>query len=337
MKRIRNEDIKKAMSVLGITDIHTEYAYVKKVHKKLLLKWHPDTCSADKVEEYTRKCAEINAAFDVLEKAYELGMMGPGAKDFTESSNENSSNETNTNTESSYTHTNDTNSSDNSKQDGTAGAHGYDYQSAYNSYFYYKDMRERQQREREQREYERREQQRKEFEKMCERKHYEFLIHNAVWNIIFYAICFRHIYNSLTETDLAYKNMLIKETPYYLSVLIVIFYALKLIYVTMVLDGGESEILPNFCKLFVPIAFVFPIIYTFLHGVEAAMIFYLYFFGWVAFEWMMDVRIYANLERMSIGTIKGKKVSLPFVIFGTAELIAIAFGTYVAIAAIYIK
>lgn len=131
--------------------------------------------------------------------------------------------------------------------------------------------------------------------------------------------------------------MYIKETPYYFSELIVVFYVLKLMYVVLVLDGGESELMFNFCKIYIPIAFVYPIIYTFLHGVEAAFVFSIYLAGWAVFEWLMNIKIYENLDRMSIGTVKGKKFSLPFIFFGLEEVISIAFGIYVAIAAIYIK
>ena len=162
-----------------------------------------------------------------------------------------------------------------------------------------------------------------------------YLLHNAVWNFIFYAICIRHIYRTFTEIDLGYKNMYIKETPYYFSVLIFVFYLLKSMYVTIVLDSGETEYLSIFCMIYLPLSFIYPIVYTFLHGAEAAMIFSLYSVVWAIFEWLMNIKIYENA--MCIGTIKGKKVSLPLVFFGAEEVIVIVFGIYVAIAAIYIK
>ena len=318
---VSRDEVKKAMDILGITDVHVEYAYVKKVHKKLLLKWHPDSCPEGKAEEYTKRSAEINAAFDVLEKAYKIGMMGPGVKDFKDDSSERANDKTKASGGSSYT----TTGSNNSTQDNTTNAYSNNYQNqnAYDTNSYYRDLHEKQQREYVRREY--------------ERKNSRYLLHNAVWNFIFYAICIKHIYRIFTEIDLEYKNMYIKETPYYFSVLIVIFYALKLMYVSFVLDGGESELMHIFCKIYMPIAFLYPFIYTFLHGENAAIVFSLYFAGWAIFEWFMNVKIYANLDVLSIGIIKGKKLSLPFIFFTVEEFIAIAFGIYVAIAAVFIK
>lgn len=294
---VSGNEVKKAMDVFGITDIHVEFAYVKKLHKQLLLKWHPDSCPEGKTEEYTKRSAEINAAFDILEKAYEIGMMGPGVKDFREETSSERSNDNTTNT------------------------NNYQKQNTYNTYEYYRDIHERQQREFVRREY--------------ERRNNMYLLHNAVWNFIFYAICIRHIYRTFTEIDLGYKNMYIKETPYYFSVLIFVFYLLKSMYVTIVLDSGETEYLSIFCMIYLPLSFIYPIVYTFLHGAEAAMIFSLYSVVWAVFEWLMNIKIYENA--MCIGTIKGKKVSLPLVFFGAEEVIVVVFGIYVAIAAIYIK
>ena len=294
---VSGNEVKKAMDVFGITDVHVEFAYVKKLHKQLLLKWHPDSCPEGKTEEYTKRSAEINAAFDVLEKAYKIGMMGPGVKDFREEASSERSNDNTTNT------------------------NNHQKQNTYNTYEYYRDLHERQQREFVRREY--------------ERRNNMYLLHNAVWNFIFYAICIRHIYRTFTEIDLGYKNMYIKETPYYFSVLIFVFYLLKSMYVTIVLDSGETEYLSIFCMIYLPLSFIYPIVYTFLHGAEAAMIFSLYFVVWAVFEWLMNIKIYEKV--MCIGTIKGKKVSLPLVFFGAEEVIVIVFGIYVAIAAIYIK
>ncbi len=293
---VSGNEVKKAMDVFGITDVHVEFAYVKKLHKQLLLKWHPDSCPEGKTEEYTKRSAEINAAFDVLEKAYKIGMMGPGVKDFREEASSERSNDNTTNT------------------------NNHQKQNTYNTYEYYRDLHERQQREFVRREY--------------ERRNNMYLLHNAVWNFIFYAICIRHIYRTFTEIDLGYKNMYIKETPYYFSVLIFVFYLLKSMYVTIVLDSGETEYLSIFCMIYLPLSFIYPIVYTFLHGAEAAMIFSLYFVVWAVFEWLMNIKIYEKV--MCIGTIKGKKVSLPLVFFGAEEVIVIVFGIYVAIAAIYI-
>ena len=294
---VSGNEVKKAMDVFGITDVHVEFAYVKKLHKQLLLKWHPDSCPEGKTEEYTKRSAEINAAFDVLEKAYKIGMMGPGVKDFREEASSERSNDNTTNT------------------------NNHQKQNTYNTYEYYRDLHERQQREFVRREY--------------ERRNNMYLLHNAVWNFIFYAICIKHIYRTFTEIDLGYKNMYIKETPYYFSVLIFVFYLLKSMYVTIVLDSGETEYLSIFCMIYLPLSFIYPIVYTFLHGAEAAMMFSLYSVVWAVFEWLMNIKIYENA--MCIGTIKGKKVSLPLVFFGAEEVIVVVFGIYVAIAAIYIK
>ena len=248
-------------------------------------------------EKYIKRSAEINAAVDVLEKAYKIGMMGPGVKDFREETSSERANDNTTNT------------------------NNHQKQNTYNTYEYYRDLHERQQREFVRREY--------------ERRNNMYLLHNAVWNFIFYAICIRHIYRTFTEIDLGYKNMYIKETPYYFSVLIFVFYLLKSMYVTIVLDSGETEYLSIFCMIYLPLSFIYPIVYTFLHGAEAAMIFSLYSVVWAVFEWLMNIKIYENV--MCIGTIKGKKVSLPLVFFGAEEVIVIVFGIYVAIAAIYIK
>lgn len=183
---VSGNEVKKAMDVFGITDVHVKFAYVKKLHKQLLLKWHPDSCPEGKTEEYTKRSAEINAAFDILEKAYEIGMMGPGVKDFREEASSERANDNTTNT------------------------NNHQKQNTYNTYEYYRDLHERQQREFVRREY--------------ERRNNMYLLHNAVWNFIFYAICIRHIYRTFTEIDLGYKNMYIKETPYYFSVLILVFY-----------------------------------------------------------------------------------------------------------------
>lgn len=294
---VSGNEVKKAMDVFGITDVHVEFAYVKKLHKQLLLKWHPDSCPKGKTEEYTKRSAEINAAFDILEKAYEIGMMGPDVKDFREEASSERSNDNTTNT------------------------NNHQKQNTYNTYEYYRDLHERQQREFVRREY--------------ERRNNMYLLHNAVWNFIFYAICIRHIYRTFTEIDLGYKNMYIKETPYYFSVLIFVFYLLKSMYVTIVLDSGETEYFSIFCMIYLPLSFIYPIVYTFLHGAEAAMIFSLYSVVWAVFEWLMNIKIYEKV--MCIGTIKGKKVSLPLVFFGAEEMIVVVFGIYVAIAAIYIK
>lgn len=48
-------------------------------------------------EKYIKRSAEINAAFDVLEKAYKIGMMGPDVKDFREEASSERSNDNTTN------------------------------------------------------------------------------------------------------------------------------------------------------------------------------------------------------------------------------------------------
>lgn len=290
---VNRDDVKKAMNVLGITDIHVELTYVKKVHKRLLIRWHPDSCPEGMVEEYTKKSAEINSAFDVLVEAYDLGLMGPGAEDFSETSK-------------------------GGETDKAKAGNNHQSNAGYNAYSYYEDviMRER---------------------SAYKRRYNKYLFHNGIWNFIFYAICIRYIYGTLTEVDLELKNILIKETPYVLSLYIIIFYLLKSVYVVLVVDGGESELMFDFCRIYIPIAFVFPIVYLFMHSTKAAIVFLIYFAVWAVFEWIMDIKVYDKLDVMRIEIIKGKKISLPLIFFTVEELIVIAFGIYVAIAAIYIK
>ena len=326
------DEVKKAMNVLGITEINTEYAYVKKVHKKLLVKWHPDSCPDGKTEEYTKKSAEINAAFDVLTKAYDLGMMGPGAKEYSESTSTGKTDSTKTNNN--YSYTNNTNRTANSTKQSNTGQNGssnayssnsstnstnsysnnYQSYSSYNSYSYHNDWMERQRKER-------------------EVKYSSWLIHNGIWTFIFYAICFKYIYGALTEVDLELRNMLIKEAPYNFSVLIVVFYLIKL----FLLQGEESDIKTMFYRIVVPVAFMFPIIYTFMHGSTAATVFGAYFATWAVLEWYMDVIIYAKTDGLGIKTTKGKKITISFIFFAAEEVIVIVFGIYVAISAIFIK
>lgn len=322
------DEIKKAMDVFGITDVHVEFTYVKKVHKKLLVKWHPDSCPDGNVEEYTRKSAEINAAFDVLSKAYDLGLMGPGAKEFSETSNEKETN-TNTSSGSSYSYSNNTSSSSHANGYSSSGntnstkqnntntySNNYQSQSTYNEYSYYEATNEK---------------------RTYVRMNNYFLIFNGICNFIFYAICLRYIYRSFTEIDLVYKNMLIKEAPYNLSALIFVFYLVKRIYGIFALDDYEPGLFSFFCKIYLPIAFVFPFVYMFMRGAEAAIVFCFFLAGWAIFEWFMDIKIFRDLEIMRIKLIKVGRVSLLFIFFAIEEAIVVAFGIYIAIAAIYVK
>lgn len=77
-----NMTVREAMKVLGITDIHMTQQEVKIIYRKLLKKWHPDAAPDGSANLYTEKTAEINAAYDVVEKAYQNGSMGPDAKDY---------------------------------------------------------------------------------------------------------------------------------------------------------------------------------------------------------------------------------------------------------------
>ena len=59
--------------------------------------------------------------------------------------------------------------------------------------------------------------------------------------------------------------------------------------------------------------------------------------GWAIFEWFMDIKIFRDLEIMRIKLIKVGRVSLLFIFFAIEEAIVVAFGIYIAIAAIYVK
>lgn len=74
-----------------------------------------------------------------------------------------------------------------------------------------------------------------------------------------------------------------------------------------------------------------------MHGTNAAIVFSVYFTGWAVFEWLMDIKIYTDMDGMIIGTVKGRKLSLPFVFFAAEEMVVIVFGIYIAISAIFIK
>lgn len=77
---VSTSELKKAMDTLGISDIHIDKEQAKKIYKKLLLKWHPDACMNGEEQFYNEACAKINAAYEVIEKAYEEGLMGPKAQ-----------------------------------------------------------------------------------------------------------------------------------------------------------------------------------------------------------------------------------------------------------------
>lgn len=81
-----NMTVREAMKVLGITDIHMTQQEAKKIYHALIKKWHPDRCTLEERDLYTDKTAEINAAYDVIERAYQNGTMGPDAKDYYSSS-----------------------------------------------------------------------------------------------------------------------------------------------------------------------------------------------------------------------------------------------------------
>lgn len=77
---VNSDELKKAMGILGISDIHIDREEAKKIYKKLLLKWHPDSCPSGDERLYNEICTRINAAYEIIEKAYEEGLMGPNAK-----------------------------------------------------------------------------------------------------------------------------------------------------------------------------------------------------------------------------------------------------------------
>ncbi|MDO4187720.1 MAG: J domain-containing protein [Lachnospiraceae bacterium] len=79
---VSSEELRKAMETLNISDVHIEKEQVKTIYKKLLLKWHPDSCPSGEERFYNEISAKINAAYEVIEKAYSEGLMGPDAKTF---------------------------------------------------------------------------------------------------------------------------------------------------------------------------------------------------------------------------------------------------------------
>lgn len=77
---VNSEELKKAMDTLGISDIHIDRAQAKKIYKKLLIKWHPDSCHGGNERFYNETTAKINHAYEIIEKAYEEGLIGPDVK-----------------------------------------------------------------------------------------------------------------------------------------------------------------------------------------------------------------------------------------------------------------
>lgn len=77
---VSSNELKKAMEALGISDIYIERDQAKKIYKQLLLKWHPDSCPDGEERFYTEISAKINSAYEILEQAYNEGLMGPNAK-----------------------------------------------------------------------------------------------------------------------------------------------------------------------------------------------------------------------------------------------------------------
>lgn len=84
------------------------------------------------------------------------------------------------------------------------------------------------------------------------------------------------------------------------------------------------------------LSFPFPIIYTFLHGKVAAIVFAIYFAVWVAIEWRKNVKIYMKSKWIQI-KIRQKDINLFFFVFTVCEIIVTLFGIYVSGAAIFIK
>lgn len=129
---INSEELRKAMDTLGISDIHIDREQAKKIYKKLLMKWHPDACPDSDERFYNEISAKINSAYEIIEKAYEEGLMGPNAKTLSAnsySSNYSSSYSSNGSNYSDYSYNNDdaahsessyTNSSNNNSSSGNS-------------------------------------------------------------------------------------------------------------------------------------------------------------------------------------------------------------------------
>lgn len=327
---VSEQDVKKAMDVFGITDVHVELSYVKKVHRKLLLRWHPDSCPEGKVEEYTKKSAEINAAFDVMEKAFKMGLMGPSAKGFSDESYEDSDS-SEQQYEYSYDYYDKNNSSTNDNTYNNYNNNSYSYQNNYRNYKsddffekYYEAQFEAQ---------------RKQWQKRYEEERNINLVLNAFFNSIFYARCFLYMYCALVDFLFNDNNMLVKEAPYNLAMWVLIFGFIKsIIFALIGRDYSDEEL--SKIKLsggLTMVSFFFPWVYAFVHKDTAAMIFFIYFTGWAVIEWITNIRIYSDSEGSNFKMAERKSIRLGFYVFLTAELITIAFGVFVIIAAISIK
>ena len=121
---VSSEELRKAMETLNISDVHIEKEQVKKIYKKLLLKWHPDSCPSGEEHFYNEISAKINAAYEVIEKAYSEGLMGPGVKILESNYNQNTSSD------------NSSRSQEQSAQDVTYDSEIYDSPDLYSTLIY---------------------------------------------------------------------------------------------------------------------------------------------------------------------------------------------------------
>lgn len=338
---VSEQDIKKAMNTLGITDVHVELSYVKKVHRKLLLKWHPDSCPEGKAAEYTKKSAEINAAFDVIEKAFKMGYMGPSAKGFSEASGSYTADNTaNDEADDDYSYGYSTNES---YEDSDSSEQQYEYNYNYynNNYYSYQNNYENYKSDDFfEKYYEAQfEARKKQWQKRYEEERNIKLVLNAFFNSIFYARCFLYMYCALVDFLFNDNNMLVKEAPYNLAMWVLIFGFIKsIIFALIGRDYSDEEL--SKIKLsggLTMVSFFFPWVYAFVHKDTAAMIFFIYFTGWAVIEWIANIRIYTDSEGSNFKMAERKSIRLGFYVFLTAELITIAFGVFVIIAAISIK
>ncbi|MCR5536383.1 MAG: DnaJ domain-containing protein, partial [Succinivibrio sp.] len=71
-ERVEEDKLAAAYQILGV-DKDTPFEEIKKAHKRLMLKYHPDRLasqglSQEMVNMYTEKAKDIQAAFDLIKK-----------------------------------------------------------------------------------------------------------------------------------------------------------------------------------------------------------------------------------------------------------------------------
>lgn len=212
-------ELKKAMDTLGISDIRIDKEQAKKIYKKLLLKWHPDSCQSGDEHFYNEISAKINAAYETIEKAYEEGLMGPSAKEVNSSTNNSIYNKEKSRSESTYSQQNDsTKSSDNAYKNQNynkahTGKNSQTYTSAndkkeYTSYDYYDSA-----------------------------DGWDIVYFRKRWlNIIFLTICTTYIINAILESPKT--DIFIEKSVVNLILMVAIYYAIYWFCNCLAVGGG---------------------------------------------------------------------------------------------------